>query len=92
MNKEKLKDYWEKVKETFGKISKKVKILIAAALAVLVVLIVGLVVFFNTRPYATLIAGASAEETATVLTWLEEQGVTDFRMEGSWCPRPRPPA
>ena len=46
MNKEKLKGYWEKVRETFGKISKKVKILIAAALVVLLVLIVALGVFF----------------------------------------------
>lgn len=75
--------YWEKVKGALGNLSKKVKILIGAALAALVVLAVGLVIFFNTRPYATLIDGASAEETATVLTWLESQGVTDFRMEGS---------
>ena len=83
MNTEKLKGYWEKVKGALGNLSKKVKILIVAVLAALVVFAVGLAVFFNTRPYATLIDGASAEETATVLTWLEGQGVTDFRMEGS---------
>ena len=83
MNKEKLKGYWEKVRETFGKISKKVKILIAAALVVLLVLIVALVVFFNTRPYATLVTGATDEELSSVITWLGEQGITDYKMEGA---------
>lgn len=83
MNKEKLKGYWEKVRETFGKISKKVKILIAAALVVLLVLIVALVVFFNTRPYATLVTGATDEELSSVITWLGEQGIADYKMEGA---------
>lgn len=76
---EKLKGYWEKIKAALGKVSKKIWIIIAVTVAALVI---GIVIFLNTRPYATLIAGATDEETATVLSWLQEQGVTDYRMEG----------
>ena len=80
MNKEKLKGYWEKVKTALGKVSKKIWILIAA---ILVVVVAAVIIFFATRPYSPLISGATDEETATVLTWLQEQGVSDYRMQGS---------
>lgn len=76
---EKLKGYWEKIKAALGKVSKKIWIIIAVVVAALVI---GIVIFLNTRPYATLIAGATDEETATVLSWLQEQGVTNYRVEG----------
>lgn len=80
MNKEKLKGYLEKVKTTLGKVSKKIWILIGVALAVIVAAVI---IYINTRPYATLIAGANSEEMGSVLTWLQEQGVTDYRVQGS---------
>lgn len=80
MNKEKLKGYWDKVKTALGKVSKKIWILIAVAVAAVVV---GVIIFVNTRPYSPLIDRATNEETATVLSWLQEQGVTDYRMEGT---------
>ncbi len=76
---EKLKGYLEKVKEALGKVSKKIWILIAVGV---VLIAAAVIIFINSRPYSTLIAGATSEETATVLTWLEGQGVTDYRMEG----------
>ena len=75
MNKEKLKGYLEKVKMTAGKVSRKIWIIIAAAL---VLAVAGIVVFTNTRPYSTLITGATSQETSTVLTWLDNQGFTDY--------------
>ncbi|MBD5098342.1 MAG: hypothetical protein HDT35_02130 [Clostridiales bacterium] len=80
MDKEKLKGYLDKVKTALGKISKKIWIIIAVAVAVLVIAIV---IFLKTRPYSTLITGATDEETATVLSWLQENGFTDYKMEGS---------
>lgn len=80
MNKEKLKGYLDKAKETLGKVSKKIWILIGVILAVLVI---GVVVFLNTRPYSPLISGATEDEMATVRTWLQEQGVQDYRVDGS---------
>ncbi|MBD5084739.1 MAG: hypothetical protein HDT33_06675 [Clostridiales bacterium] len=80
MDKEKLKGYLDKVKTALGKISKKIWIIIAIAVAVLVIAIV---IFLKTRPYSTLITGATDEEMATVLSWLQENGFTDYKMEGS---------
>lgn len=80
MNKEKLQGYFEKVKTALGKISKKIWIIIGATVAALVI---GIVIFLNTRPYAPLIAGATEEEAGAVLSWLQEQGVTNYRVEGT---------
>lgn len=80
MNKEKLKGFWEKIKTTLGKISKKIWILIAAVVLVLTVVIV---IFVSKKPYATLITGASADEAGAVVTWLDAQGFRDYRMEGT---------
>lgn len=72
--------YFEKVKEALGKVSKKIWIIIGVTLAAL---IIGIVIFLNTRPYAPLISGATEEEAGAVLSWLQEQGFTDYRVEGS---------
>ena len=80
MNKEKLQGYFEKVKTALGKVSKKIWIIIGATVAALVI---GIVIFLNTRPYAPLIAGATEEEAGAVLSWLQEQGVTNYRVEGT---------
>jgi len=80
MNKEKLKDSLGKVKTAVGKVSKKIWILITAAV---ILVAAGIVIFQNTRPYSTLIADATAEETSSVLTWLDNQGFTDYKMDGT---------
>lgn len=80
MNKEKLQGYFEQVKMALGKISKKIWIIIGVTVAALAI---GIVIFLNTRPYATLIAGATNEEAGAVLGWLQEQGITNYRMEGT---------
>ena len=80
MNTEKLKGYLEKIKTALGKVSKKIWILLAA---ILVVAVVAVVLLYNNRPYAVLIDGATTEETNSVLAWLGEQNVTDYRMEGT---------
>lgn len=78
--KEKLKDLWEKTKSVVGKVSKVVWIIIAA---VLVAIVIGVVIFLNTRPYSILITGATPSEVTTVTTWLEDRGVTNYRVEGT---------
>jgi len=80
LNKEKLQGYFEQVKTALGKISKKIWIIIGVTVAALAI---GIVIFLNTRPYATLIAGATNEEAGAVLSWLQEQGITNYRMEGT---------
>ncbi len=80
MSKEKLKGYLDKAKTALGKVSRKIWIIIAIAVAALVIAVV---VFVKTRPYATLITGATNEETATVLSWLQTNGITDYKMDGT---------
>lgn len=80
MNKEKLKGYLEKVKTALGKVSKKIWIRLAV---IVVVAVAAVILLYNNRPYAVLIDGANNEETSTVLSWLGEKGVTDYRMEGT---------
>lgn len=80
---EKLKSYWEKgstaVKTTVSKVSKKVWIIAAV---VLVVAAAAIAIYLNTRPYVTLITGSSTEEISAVLSWLDERGYKDYRLEG----------
>ena len=92
MNKEKLRGLLEKIKTTLGKVSKKIWALILICLVVVAAVIVLIVHNYNNRPYAVLIDRANNEEMASVQSWLQEQGVTDYRTEGTGtilCPRAR---
>lgn len=80
---EKLKGLWGKAKEKLQglkKISKKVLIAIAV---VLVVVIAAVVVALSNRPYATLVTGVSAEEASSILSFLSNEGVTDYKVENN---------
>ena len=83
MNKEKLKGYLEKVKTALGKVSRKIWIIIGVCLAVMAGIIIFLIWSHNNRPYAILIDQANNEEFSSVLTWLQDQGITDYKTEGS---------
>ena len=83
MNKEKLRGLLEKIKTTLGKVSKKIWTLILICLVVVAAVIVLIVHNYNNRPYAVLIDRANNEEMATVQTWLQEQGITDYKVEGT---------
>ena len=52
-------------------------------LVVVAAVIVLIVHNYNNRPYAVLIDRANNEEMATVQTWLQEQGITDYKVEGT---------
>ena len=78
--KEKAKAFLGKAKERLKKISKKVWIAIAAVLVVLIVA-TAVVLTLNKEEYAVLITQVSNSEAADVLTFLTEQGVTDYKME-----------
>ncbi|MBR2483252.1 MAG: flagellar M-ring protein FliF [Oscillospiraceae bacterium] len=76
---EKLKGYWGKAKALLQKVSKKVYI----ALAVLLVAALAFVVYLNARPYEVLFADLSATEMTSILTYLEENGITKYQVEDS---------
>lgn len=76
---EKIKANLEKAKTALGKVSKKIWVLIAVAL---VLVAAGITIFLYNRPYSVLITSQNAEEISTVMSWLETQGIQDYRMEG----------
>jgi flagellar M-ring protein FliF len=78
--KEKLKSFAEKAKEKAGKISKKVYI---AAVVVLVVAAAALVILLNNQPYAVLVTGVSTSEASSILTYLDSQGVTNYKVQNN---------
>ena len=73
----KLKGYWEKTKTLLGKVSKKIWILTAVALA----LVIAVVVLLNSnREYAVLVTGVSSEEASSIMSYLESLGATDYQI------------
>lgn len=79
MNKEKLQGYLGKAKTVLGKVP---KIAWIAAAAVLIVLAAVLVFALSNKPYTVLVTGSTTDEITSILNWLEEQGVRDYRLEG----------
>lgn len=76
---EKIKEYLEKAKTLLGKVSKKIWIIAAV---VVVLIAAGVAFFLNNRPYSVLITSANQEEISTVMSWLETQGIRDYRVDG----------
>lgn len=76
---EKIKPYWEKVKEVLGKVSKKVWIALAVVLVVVVAAIA--VVVASNNEYEVLFTDLNTGDVTTIISYLEEQGVTNYRLE-----------
>ena len=74
---EKVKSYLDKAKEVLKKVSKKVYIAVAVLLAAAVML----VVWLNTRPYAVLFTDLNSSEMSSILSYLEESGVTEYQVQ-----------
>lgn len=78
--KDQLKAYWEKAKVLRSKVPKKSWIIAGIAL---VVIAAAITVALNNRPYSVLFTGLNAEETSAIMSYLETQGVGDYRIENS---------
>lgn len=78
---DKAKDIWAKVRDTVGGLSKAVK---AVIIAVVVVLLVGLAVWFamnsNTK-YAELFTDLNAEDMSSITKYLTDNGITDIQIK-----------
>ncbi len=75
---EKIKIYGTKFKDFLSKVPKKIFIIIAVVLVFIAAAIVAVLV---NRPYAVLVTGSSSEEVSAIMSYLEAQGVTDYRLE-----------
>ena len=78
----KLKGFWEKIKGFFAKLNKKTRILLGVCAAVILVLIVAAALLLNRKEYATLCTGLTASETSAVISFLSDNGVTDYKISG----------
>lgn len=80
---EKIKSLWEQLKGLYFKMNKKVRLLLSGTLIVAIVVAIVVALFLSSRPYAVLFTGLSAEESRTIIAYLDESGVTAYRLEGS---------
>lgn len=76
---EKIKTYWAKVKEVLGKVSKKIWIALATVLVIVIVAIVAVVASNN--EYTVLFTDLNNSDVTSIISYLEEQGITDYRLE-----------
>ena len=79
----KVKELWEKVKGFFKNMSMKVRIILCAAVTVLLVAIIALAVWSSSRDtYTTLFTNLSSTEASAIMSYLQENNFTDYRLEG----------
>ena len=79
---EQLQKAWEAVKGLFAKINKKVKILLGVVLALAVLGTAAYFIWAGSRPYQVLFTGLSDSEASSIVSYLEENGVSDYQING----------
>lgn len=80
----KLKGLWEKVKDFFKNMSKKVRIILACALAVILIAIIAVVIIFSGKdPYTVLYQDLTPTEVSEILTWFENNEIKDYQVTGN---------
>ena len=80
----KLKDLWTKVKDFFKNMSKKVRIILAAALTViLIAIIVAVVVFSGNDPYTVLYQDMTPTEVSEIISYFQNNDITDYQVNGT---------
>ena len=79
---EKVKGFFQKIKQWWLSAAKKTKILLGAgAAAVLVVIALVLVVSLN-QPYTVLFTGLNQTDLTAIVSYLSDNGVTDYQIQG----------
>lgn len=77
----KLKELWEKLKGFFQKLNKKTRILLGVCLVVILAVAIALALWMNRKEYAILYTGLTANDTSTVIQFLNNNGITDFQIK-----------
>ena len=81
MDTSKLKGLWEKIKDFFKNMSKKLRIILAAALAViLIAVVVTAVLLSGNDSYTALYQDMTPSEIQEVTTYLQNSGFTDYQV------------
>ena len=79
----KIKEFSGKVKDFFKNMSKKMRIVLAITVAALIVGIIAFVVWASNKPYEVLVTGISNTEISSVISFLGENNVTDYQIQGN---------
>ena len=80
----KLKDLWTKVKDFFKNMSNKMRIILAAALTViLIAIIVAVVVFSGNDPYTVLYQDMTPTEVSEIISYFQNNDITDYQVNGT---------
>ena len=74
---EKVKGFFGKLKEKWGALSKRVKIVLCGVLAAVVVLVVVLLATMTGQSYVPLFSGLNSTDLSSVVTYLSDNGVSD---------------
>lgn len=84
MDTSKLKGLWEKVKDFFKNMSKKLRIILAAALAVILIAVIALsVALSGNKTYTQLYQDLTPTEVSEIMTYFQNNGVTDYQVNGT---------
>lgn len=83
MDTSKLKSLWEKIKDFFKNMSKKLRIILAAALAVILIAVIALSVTVSKKPYTQLYEGLTPTEVSEIMTYFQNNGITDYQLNGN---------
>ena len=83
---EKAKKIAAAAKQRWKSTSRKIKILLGAGVATVVVVLAILFAVVSNQPYATLFTDLSQTDMSAILTYLSDNGITPF-----WCRRARRP-
>ena len=80
---EKLKQIWPRIKDFFGKMTKKTKRIIAIVIGTILIGAIVFAAIMMSRPYATLFTGLTGEDMSSIITYLNDNGVKNYRVENN---------
>lgn len=77
---EKAKELWQKIRQKWKDTSKKIRILILSGAAALLLVVIVVVAVQMNRHYVTLFSDLNGGDMNAVVTYLTDNGVTDYRI------------
>lgn len=80
--KDKALGVWEKIKSFFGAMSKGMKILLAVVVTLVLGVLLAFAIINGSKSYVVLFTDLTDTSKNSVVTYLSDNGVTDFRVEG----------
>lgn len=78
---EKIKGFWNKVKEKWGALSKRIKVLLGCGVAAVIVALVVLGLVVSNQNYVPLFSGLNNTDLSSVVTYLSDNGISDYKVQ-----------